>query len=160
MNETYSKLFNNVLTWLVITLFGGIGMAELIGFFEQSLSAKAALASFIPVMLGTGGNVGTQAATIAVRNLALDKSFVFSTVSMLWRELKVGTLLGLSFGLILGGYAFVRFEPKMGSGYCPCNHIHSDLCCIDWNVYPDHVESHELIQQLPQDHLSQPPSTY
>ena len=33
---------------------------------------------------------------------------------MLWRELKVGTLLGLSFGLILGGYAFVRFEPKMG----------------------------------------------
>ena len=121
MNEEHNphernvfKAFQQRLTWLLITLIGGIGMAELIGFFEESLSAKAALASFIPVMLGTGGNVGTQAATIAVRNLALDKSFVFSTVSMLWRELKVGTLLGMSFGLILGGYAFVRFEPKMG----------------------------------------------
>lgn len=121
MNEEHNphernvfKAFQQRLTWLLITLFGGIGMAELIGFFEASLSAKAALASFIPVMLGTGGNVGTQAATIAVRNLALDKSFVFSTMSMLWKELKVGTLLGLSFGLILGGYAFIRFEPTMG----------------------------------------------
>ncbi len=121
MNEEHNphernvfKAFQQRLTWLLITLFGGIGMAELIGVFEESLSAKAALASFIPVMLGTGGNVGTQAATIAVRNLALDKSFVFSTMSMLWRELKVGTLLGIAFGLILGGYAFIRFEPKMG----------------------------------------------
>ena len=108
------KAFQQRLTWLLITLFGGIGMAELIGVFEQSLSAKAALASFIPVMLGTGGNVGTQAATIAVRNLALDKAFVFSTFSMLWKEIKVGTLLGLSFGIILGGYAAIRFEPLMG----------------------------------------------
>lgn len=121
MNEEHNphernvfKAFQQRLTWLLITLFGGIGMAELIGVFEASLSAKAALASFIPVMLGTGGNVGTQAATIAVRNLALDKSFVFSTMSMLWRELKVGTLLGIAFGIILGGYAFIRFEPKMG----------------------------------------------
>ena len=121
MNEEHNphernvfKAFQQRLTWLLITLFGGIGMAELIGVFEQSLSAKAALASFIPVMLGTGGNVGTQAATIAVRNLALDKAFVFSTISMLWREIKVGTLLGLSFGIILGGYAAIRFDPLMG----------------------------------------------
>ena len=121
MNEEHNpherniiKAFQQRLTWLVITLFGGIGMAELIGVFEASLSAKAALASFIPVMLGTGGNVGTQAATIAVRNLALDKSFVFSTMTMLLRELQVGTLLGLSFGFILGGYAAIRFEPLMG----------------------------------------------
>ena len=108
------RAFQQRLTWLLITLLGGIGMAELIGVFEATLSAKAALASFIPVMLGTGGNVGTQAATIAVRNLALDKSFVFSTMTMLFRELKVGALLGLSFGVILGGYAAIRFEPVLG----------------------------------------------
>lgn len=106
--------FQQRLTWLLVTLFGGIGMAELIGVFEESLSAKAALASFIPVMLGTGGNVGTQAATIAVRNLALDKSFIFSTMSMLIREIKVGTLLGIAFGCILGGYAAIRFDYLMG----------------------------------------------
>ena len=78
MNEEHNpnernvfRAFKQRLTWLTITLFGG-RMAELIGVFEGALENKAALAGFIPVMLGTGGNVGTQAATIAVRNLAID----------------------------------------------------------------------------------------
>jgi magnesium transporter len=108
------RAFQQRLTWLLITLFGGVGMAELIVVFEPSLSKEAALASFIPVMLGTGGNVGTQAATIAVRNLAVDKAAVISSVSMLFREAKVGILLGLAFGVILGGYASLRFEPLLG----------------------------------------------
>lgn len=121
MNEEYNpneknvwKAFQQRLTWLLITLFGGMGMAELIGVFEGSLSREAALASFIPVMLGTGGNVGTQAATIAVRNLALDKAVVISSTTMLFREARVGTLLGLAFGIILGGYAALRFQPLLG----------------------------------------------
>jgi magnesium transporter len=108
------RAFKQRLTWLLITLFGGMGMAELIGVFEPTLSAEATLASFIPVMLGTGGNVGTQAATIAVRNLAVDKAAVISSFSMLFREAKVGILLGLSFGVILGGYAYFRFKPLLG----------------------------------------------
>ena len=121
MNEEYNpneknvwKAFQQRLTWLLITLFGGMGMAELIGVFEHSLSQEAALASFIPVMLGTGGNVGTQAATIAVRNLALDKAVVISSTTMLFREARVGTLLGIAFGVILGGYAALRFKPLLG----------------------------------------------
>lgn len=121
MNEEYNpneknvwKAFQQRLTWLLITLFGGMGMAELIGVFEHSLSQEAALASFIPVMLGTGGNVGTQAATIAVRNLALDKAVVISSTTMLFREARVGTLLGIAFGVILGGYAALRFKPMLG----------------------------------------------
>ena len=121
MNEEYNpneknvwRAFQQRLTWLLITLIGGMGMAELIGVFEHSLSKEAALASFIPVMLGTGGNVGTQAATIAVRNLALDKAVVISSTTMLFREARVGTLLGLAFGVILGGYAAIRFKPMLG----------------------------------------------
>ena len=121
MNKEYNpneknvwKAFQLRLTWLLITLVGGMGMAELIGVFEHSLSKEAALASFIPVMLGTGGNVGTQAATIAVRNLALDKAVVISSTTMLFREARVGTLLGLAFGIILGGYASLRFKPMLG----------------------------------------------
>jgi magnesium transporter len=89
-------------------------MAELIGFFEESLAAEAALASFIPVMLGTGGNVGTQAATIAVRNLATGQIAGWTSFEMLSREIKVGSLLGFAFALILGGYAFLRYGTKLG----------------------------------------------
>ena len=110
------RAFQQRFTWLLITLFGGIGMAELIGAFEGILSDKAALAVFIPVMLGTGGNVGTQAATIAVRNIATGHMGGLTTISVLLREVRVGALLvtangmecsGLSFAFFLGGYALL-----------------------------------------------------
>lgn len=104
------------LAWLTVTLIGGIGMAELIGMFETVLEKEAVLAGFIPVMLGTGGNVGTQAATIAVRNIATGHASSQGTASMLFREARVGALLGLSFAAILGGYAVARWydQPMLG----------------------------------------------
>lgn len=104
-------------TWLTVTLVGGIGMAELIGVFESALAQKAVLAGFIPVMLGTGGNVGIQAATVAVRNIALGHTEGTTLLSALFRESRVGLLLGLGFAVTLGGYALVRWmeEPLLGA---------------------------------------------
>lgn len=104
------------LAWLMVTLVGGIGMAELIGVFESTLEKQAVLAGFIPVMLGTGGNVGTQAATIAVRNIATGHVNSQGVVAMLFREARVGALLGISFAIVLGGYAVVRWwsQPMLG----------------------------------------------
>ena len=119
MNEVHNPLDRNVFrayrqrfAWLLVTLFGGIGMAELIGLFESSLAAESALALFIPVMLGTGGNVGTQAATIAVRNLATGHTGSLGSFSMILREAKVGALLGISFATVLGGYALIGWWSK------------------------------------------------
>lgn len=103
------RAFQQRFTWLLITLFGGIGMAELIGVFETALEKEAALAGFIPVMLGTGGNVGTQAATIAVRNIAIGSFSPRDTLYMFLKEAQVGLLLGLSFATVLGGYAFLKW---------------------------------------------------
>lgn len=103
-------------TWLMVTLFGGIGMAELIGVFETALQQQAVLAGFIPVMLGTGGNVGIQAATVAVRNIALGQHEGLSFGATLWREARVGSLLGLGFAFSLGLYALLRWmeQPLLG----------------------------------------------
>ena len=92
-------------------------MAELIGVFESALAQKAVLAGFIPVMLGTGGNVGIQAATVAVRNIALGHTEGTTLLSALFRESRVGLLLGLGFAVTLGGYALVRWmeEPLLGA---------------------------------------------
>ena len=98
------------LTWLLVTLVGGIGMAELIGIFEHALAKKAVLAGFIPVMLGMGGNVGIQAATVAVRNIALGHDQTTSIPVMLFREARIGLLLGFAFAFTLGGYALARWS--------------------------------------------------
>ena len=115
--QSVFRSFKQRLTWLMITLVGGIGMAELIGVYEDSLARQAVLAGFIPVMLGTGGNVGTQAATIAVRNIATGHAGSFGIMSMLFREARVGVLLGLSFAAVLGGYALLRWweQPMLGA---------------------------------------------
>lgn len=113
LNRHVFKAFQQRFTWLLITLFGGIGMAEMIGLFETSLESNAAIAGFIPVILGTGGNVGTQAATIAVRNIATGHLGGRGSFSLLFREARVGSLLGLSFAIVLGGYVYITGEPML-----------------------------------------------
>ena len=108
--------FKERFQWLLLTLVGGIGMAELINIFDGDLAKQTVLAGFIPVMLGTGGNVGTQAATIAVRNIATGHAGSLGTPKMLFREARVGALLGLGFAIVLGGYALARWaeQPMLG----------------------------------------------
>ncbi|MDP6932254.1 MAG: magnesium transporter [Myxococcota bacterium] len=91
--------------WLLVTLFGGIGMAMVIGLFEGTLAKAPVLAGFIPVMMGTGGNVGIQAATIAVRNIAI--GHVATGMLLIFREARVGLLLGLGFAIALGAYTLL-----------------------------------------------------
>lgn len=98
------------LPWLVVTLLGGIAMAELIGRFEVALAKEAVLAGFIPVMMGLGGNVGIQAATITVRNIAIGRADSSGTLSLIFKEARVGLLLGTFFAVALGGYAALRHD--------------------------------------------------
>ncbi len=110
--EPYGGVFASArqrFMWLIVTLVGGIAMAELIGRFELVLSKEAVLAGFIPVMLGMGGNVGIQAATVAVRNIATGAHGKTSLAATLFRETRVGFLLGLGFAVTLGGYALLRW---------------------------------------------------
>ncbi|HET8958551.1 MAG TPA: magnesium transporter, partial [Microcella sp.] len=71
--------------------------------FEDTLEAVTALALFIPLLVGTGGNVGAQAATAAVRALALGEVRPSDVVRVAWREARVGLLLGLGLGVVALG---------------------------------------------------------
>ncbi len=97
--------------WLFVTLAGGIAMAGIISSFEAELGALPVLAGFIPVMMGMGGNVGIQAATIGVRNIATGHATVTGAPTMLWREARVGLIMGIAFALVLGAYAFLTAPP-------------------------------------------------
>lgn len=102
--------------WLVATLVGGVFAAEIIGAYEATLQQVAVLAGFIPVIMGMGGNVGIQSATLAVRGLATGRVHIGGPASFVWREARVSVLLGLFFALLLGIYGTVRFqdEPLLG----------------------------------------------
>ena len=100
--------------WLFATWLGGLAASVLIGQFEAQLQATVALAAFIPIVLGMGGNVGTQTATIIVRGLAT--GHVSSKVGLQYvlRETGIGVMLGVLYGLLLGCYALVFYSDMTG----------------------------------------------
>lgn len=103
------------LTWLLLTTVGGIGLAEVIRGFRASLESNAMLAAFIPVIMALGGSVALQSATITVRNLATGHLSSAGGMGVtLFRELRVGLLIGLMLGGLLTLYGSVRAEPLVG----------------------------------------------
>ena len=95
--------------WLFATLMGGVLASMIIGEFQGLLAKIVALAAFIPVITGMGGNIGNQASTIVVRGLATGRVFLGSTLKIVLKEMKVGILLGLICGIILGAVVHIRF---------------------------------------------------
>ena len=98
------------LPWLFASCMGGIFAFFIIGEFESSLSKFAYLAAFIPVIMGMGGNIGTQSSTIVVRGLATGRIHVRDIWSVVLKELTIGLILGLVYGLLIGSVAQFRYS--------------------------------------------------
>jgi magnesium transporter len=88
---------------------GGIAASLVISRFEETLTSIVALAAFMPVIAGMGGNVGTQSSTIVVRGLATGHIQISEIARMAWRELRVGLVLGVGYGVLLGLVAVFRY---------------------------------------------------
>ena len=105
------------LPWLFASWIGGIFAASIIGTFEHMLESMIALAAFIPVIIGMGGNIGTQSSTIIVRGIATGRIEIGSELKVMWKEVRVGIILGALYGLLLGAFAKFRFidaDPMLG----------------------------------------------
>ena len=120
IDDTVSPLVSARLRmpWLLASFFGGIGSLLIIRVFEATLLEVAALAAFIPITLGMGGNVGTQAATIVTRGLALGRVNTSQFFAVVVREVTTGSLLGLAYGLILAVVASALYaDPGSGAAW-------------------------------------------
>jgi magnesium transporter len=94
------------LPWLFILLFLGMMTASLIGRFEETLSHKAILAVFIPLIAGMAGNTGTQSLAVAVRGIATGDLEAESKWKLIIREAGTGLIIGISCGLLVTAVVF------------------------------------------------------
>ncbi len=90
------------LPWLFASCVGGIIAFFIISWFEVNLNRIAYLAAFIPVIMGMGGNIGTQSSTIVVRGLATGRLNVRDFWHVVFKELTIGCILGVVYGTIIG----------------------------------------------------------
>jgi magnesium transporter len=102
------------LPWLIASWMGGIGGAMLLGNFSSTLQQVVALAFFMPVVFGMGGNVGSQSSTITVRGLATGELGTRRVSHRLRKEAAVGIVLGIFFGILLACAALILYgEPRL-----------------------------------------------
>ena len=111
--ETTKKRF----PWLLATYIGGLIAAMVIGVFHNLLSTFVILISFLPIIAGMGGNIGTQSSTIITRGLLTGRVNPNTTTKIIWKELRVGLILGLMYGLILGLISFVMSYIIQSNGF-------------------------------------------
>ncbi len=113
--ETDDNVFKQTtarLPWLLIGMLGGIGNSMILGNFDATFVAHPEMALYIPLIGGTGGNVGTQSSAIIVQGLAnssLDERSIFKQVC---KESIVALINATIISLLVYTYNFLRYGPQ------------------------------------------------
>jgi len=96
--------------WLFASFIGGVCAISVIGYFSDMLETIIALTAFIPIIIGMGGNIGTQSSTIIVRGLATGRVDIGSDLKLILKEVSVGIILGILYGILLGFLTLFVFK--------------------------------------------------
>src|SRR5699024_4937676 len=80
--------------WIIFLMFAGLVTSGVIGRFEDTLESVVILAAFMPMLMDSGGNVGTQSLAVSVRGLALGTIEMKDLWKMVKREFSTGFLIG------------------------------------------------------------------
>lgn len=108
------KLVRSRLVWLAVLALSALLTVQVLDAFEDALAAAVVLSLFIPLLTGTGGNTGNQAATTVTRALALGDVRGRDLGKVLWREARVGLVLGAALGLVFGSLLGVLYGAPIG----------------------------------------------
>jgi magnesium transporter len=106
------RIFKSRIGWLLILFVAATLTGSVMKMFEDSLEAVIALTFFIPLLIGTGGNAGSQTATTIVRAMAIKEIKTRDVLRVVWKEMRVGLLLGVT----MAAFAIFR-AVTWGTGY-------------------------------------------
>jgi magnesium transporter len=110
--------FKNRAVWIISLAALGLVSGIIIHSFESTLSSMMILALYMPMVADTGGNTGSQSATVIVRALALGEITFKDTLIVLWKELRISVLLALALGLLSWGKVlFLSQDTEIPNGF-------------------------------------------
>jgi magnesium transporter len=110
--ETHDNVFRQTtarLPWLLIGMLGGIGNSMILGNFDDTFAAHPEMALYIPLIGGTGGNVGTQSSAIVVQGLANSSLDSKNTFTQICKESVVALINATIISMLVYVYNFIRF---------------------------------------------------
>ena len=104
-DEEYLKtsvvnLAKNRVAWLLLLMISGTISSSIISGYESVLATSVMLAAFFPMLMGTGGNAGSQSSTLIIRGMAVGDIDTSDIMQVIWKELRVGILAGATLGTV------------------------------------------------------------
>ena len=115
LNSPWLFSFKRRVWWLVINLFTAFFAAGVVAFFDGTIREFVALAVYMPIVAGTGGNASAQAMAVAVRGIAIGRVDRSLLRHVLLRELRVGICTGIIIGSITAAIALLSYRiPMLG----------------------------------------------
>ena len=88
------ETFKQRIPWLLILMISAIFTGAIITYYESAIGTYAILAAFFPMLMGTGGNAGSQTSVTVIRGMSLDEIAPRDVLKVLWKELRVSLLCG------------------------------------------------------------------
>ena len=94
------ELFKNRIPWLLFLMLSATFTGLIINSFEDALAAQMALSAFIPMLMGTGGNSGSQSSVTIIRALSLDEVEFSDLPKVVWKEIRTAVLCGAALAVV------------------------------------------------------------
>ena len=93
-------LFKSRIPWLLLLMVSATFTGMIISSFESALATHAALIAFIPMLMGTGGNSGSQSSVTIIRALSLEELHLGDLARVIWKEIRTAVLCGLALSVV------------------------------------------------------------
>lgn len=100
INAGVFTLASKRILWLIVLMVSATFTGYIIRYFEGTLQSVVALAAFIPMLMDTGGNAGSQACTLVIRSLVLGEISFKDIFKVLWKEIRISLLVGVVLSLL------------------------------------------------------------
>ena len=100
LRSSVFELFKNRIPWLMLMMVSATFTGLIINSFEGALAAQVALTAFIPMLMGTGGNSGSQSSVTVIRSLSLGELEFRDIGIVLWKEIRTSVLCGVALAVV------------------------------------------------------------
>ena len=108
-------LFKNRIPWLMLMMVSATFTGLIMTAFEDALAAQIALSAFIPMLMGTGGNSGSQSSVTVIRGLSLNELDFGDIGTILWKEIRTALMCGIALAVVCFGKIWLVDHMLMGN---------------------------------------------
>lgn len=100
----------NRIVWLLILMLSAAVTGAILTYYESAFAAVPVLVSFIPMIMGTGGNCGSQSSTLIIRGMAMDEIKLKDFAKAIWKEIRVALLVGIALAICNGLRIVIQYQ--------------------------------------------------